>query len=580
MSTHEWGPRGAGPQLSPPPPPRPRTSGCLVGFLLVLVMLGVALIPSAPESGWLLLALGGGTLAWLLSGPIRRSMRLRKHQLRQSAEAEEWLHSRPAARVAASANPLHEARSLTAAQRGGVFLGLTPDYREWTTADRQQAVLVLGPPRAGKTSALIVPAILAASGPVVSTSTKGEVMCATAGARSELGRVWLFDPSGTSSVPAGVLELHWSPVRAARTWDGARAIADAMVDASSAGKGVDNASYWTESAKALLAPLLHAAALEGKTIVDVRRWVSRMWLEEAGEILEAAGAEAAADDLSAAANTEERERSAVNATVRLVLNAYGSDSAAVRSARPNFDADRFVRSTDTVYVTAPSHLQSILAPLVAGLLEEIRDATYAHTRAQGQAQLAATPPVLWALDEVANIAPLRKLPGIVSEGGGQGLQVMACLQDLSQARERWGVAAEGFLTLFGTKVIFPGIGDAKTLSALSTLAGDWDRPYTIFNASTGRQTTAGLPFGFSMGTTVTQGYSHEARREAVLTPAEIANIPPGHALTLRTNHWGLIETTPFFQAAPWPSVLDASPEVVIARGGPDDLPARYGTQVG
>ena len=51
---------------------------------------------------------------------------------------------------------------------------------------------------------------------------------------------------------------------------------------------------------------------------------------------------------------------------------------------------------------------------------------------------SAGPPTLLALDEVANIAPIPDLPAMVSEGAGQGLLVLACLQDLSQARVRWG----------------------------------------------------------------------------------------------------------------------------------------------
>src|SRR5580704_2625127 len=61
---------------------------------------------------------------------------------------------------------------------------------------------------------------------------------------------------------------------------------------------------------------------------------------------------------------------------------------------------------------------------------------------------------------------------MVSEGGSQGVVTLACLQDLSQARARWGTAADGFLSLFGTTVVLPGIGDVRTLEALSTLAGE------------------------------------------------------------------------------------------------------------
>ena len=84
--------------------------------------------------------------------------------------------------------------------------------------------------------------------------------------------------------------------------------------------------------------------------------------------------------------------------------------------------------------------------------------------------------MLWALDEVANIAPIHDLPALVSQAGGQGLQVMVGLQDLSQARSRWGAeAAEGFMSLFQTKVVLSGIGDPRTLESISLALGEYDR---------------------------------------------------------------------------------------------------------
>ncbi|WP_222595808.1 type IV secretory system conjugative DNA transfer family protein [Cellulomonas aerilata] len=503
-------------------------------------------------------------------GRERRAAEVRRAE--QQRRLAEWRATRPAEQVNRHADPLGAARWLTRESAGCAFLGLDANDKNWVVAHRQQAVLVLGPPRSGKTSSLIIPSVLTASGPVVSTSTKAEIMRATARARAKVGRIWLYDPSGTEEVPAGVLELNWSPIWSARTWDGARAMADAMVGASSAGEGVENGTYWSESSKTLLAPLLHAAALSGKTISDVRRWVSRADVVEAGRTLEAAGAELAADDLDAvAAQTEERERSSIFASTRIVLTAYGSEQAAKRSMRQNFDADKFVRSADTVYITAPSHLQNNLAPLVAGLLEEIRDATYRYARSPQYSDRDSNP-VLWALDEVANIAPLKKLPGIVSEAGGQGLQVMACLQDLSQARTRWGTAAEGFLSLFGTKVVFPGIGDRATLEALSMMVGDWDRPYLVFNTGTGTTTTYGIPTGRTQAQSNNDSWTHSTQREARVSAAEISNIPPGHALLVRSGHWSLVETTPYYSAAPWRAALERAPRHIEPHGGPDHLP--------
>jgi type IV secretion system protein VirD4 len=56
-----------------------------------------------------------------------------------------------------------------------------------------QSVLLLGPPRGGKTTSIVVPQILAALAPVVTTSTKRDVFAATAMARACLGRVWLVE---------------------------------------------------------------------------------------------------------------------------------------------------------------------------------------------------------------------------------------------------------------------------------------------------------------------------------------------------------------------------------------------------
>jgi hypothetical protein len=51
----------------------------------------------------------------------------------------------------------------------GAYLGMGQEGPVW--AGPQRSTLVLGPPRSGKTSSLVIPNVLAAEGPVVSTST-------------------------------------------------------------------------------------------------------------------------------------------------------------------------------------------------------------------------------------------------------------------------------------------------------------------------------------------------------------------------------------------------------------------------
>ncbi len=334
-------------------------------------------------------------------------------------------------------------------------LGLD-EHGGWVTADPESAVMILGPPRSGKTSAIMIPALMACCGPAISISTKPDVMRATIAARSEIGQAWLFDPSGTESaatgLPDGVRRLCWSPVAAAATWDQALVMARAMTAATRPAAGTTNESHWSERAAALLAPLLYAANQTSQPIAEVLRWTLRQDLTPAQEILADHDTPVAADVLAGIERTDQRERSSIFSATAGVLAAYNSDAVRAAAVDPNFDPSQFATSTDTIYITAPEHKQALCAPLIVGLLEQIRHAVYDHARTE----TLTGPPMLWALDEIANTAPIHDLPALVSQAGGQHLQVMIGLQDLSQARTRWGEhQADALLSLFQTKLISP-----------------------------------------------------------------------------------------------------------------------------
>ena len=212
---------------------------------------------------------------------------------------------------------------------------------------------------------------------------------------------------------------------------------------------------------------------------DVIRWIDRHDGAPALEILSTGHFEGstATDLLTGIVATDSREQSGIWSTTSGVLAAYRTDGAMESTRAPQLDLDTFCEGTNTLYICSSGRHQRQFAPLVVATLGEVRDAVY--TRAQEGRQSSTT---LLALDEVANIAPVPDLPAMVSEGGGQGLLVLACLQDLSQARSRWGAAADGFLSLFGTTVVLPGIADTRTLRDISALAGE----HEVVSSSTTR----------------------------------------------------------------------------------------------
>lgn len=88
------------------------------------------------------------------------------------------------------------------------------------------------------------------------------------------------------------------------------------------------------------------------------------------EILADCDVTIAADVIKGVQRTEARERSSIISAAIGVLSAYKSVAIQQSAAHPNFDAERFVHSKDTIYITAPEHHQRMCAPLVVGLLEE------------------------------------------------------------------------------------------------------------------------------------------------------------------------------------------------------------------
>jgi type IV secretory pathway TraG/TraD family ATPase VirD4 len=329
-------------------------------------------------------------------------------------------------------------------------------------------------------------------------------------------------------VPEGVEQLRWSPIQGCQHWDTAVARAWALATAARPGQQLSDAAHWVERAQALLAPLLHAAALTSADLACVLSWLHRRELDQPIDLLGAHQAGIAKDLLNGIAVTEYRERSGIFSTADSLLAAYRTDAALHASRHPNFDAEAFVANTDTLYLCSPGTAQAQHAPLVVALLQHVREAVIRRPQ--------PWPPVIWALDELANIAPLPDLPSVIADSAAQGLLVLASLQDLSQARARWGHAADGFLTLFPTNLILPGIADLPTLQTISAVAGERDITRTSRNVPTW------LP-----GTTAVGSRTTHTETRPRLPVSAIAQGQPGHALLLSGTHPSHLRITPWYK---------------------------------
>jgi type IV secretory pathway TraG/TraD family ATPase VirD4 len=270
----------------------------------------------------------------------------------------------------------------------------------------------------------------------------------------------------------------------------------------------------------------------------VLSWLHQRELRLAFEILQRHRAHLAHDLLSGISSTEHREQSGIFSTADSILAAYRTEAALAGTRYPNFDPDAFVQSSDTLYVCAPGSAHAQHAALVVALLQHLRDAIAHRT--------GPWPPIVWALDELANIAPIPDLPTVVADSAAQGLLVLACLQDLSQARVRWGAAADGFMTLFPTNVILPGIADLSTLNVISSIAGDIDVMRISHTTPIGLSRTGGR-----------SRTTHTERRPRLPISA-ISQGDPGQAILLAGTHPSMLRLTPWFIYPTLRSVLSKS----------------------
>ena len=238
----------------------------------------------------------------------------------------------------------------------------------------------------------------------------------------------------------------------------------------------------------MLAPLLLAAALDGRTMADVVRWVDTQEVGEVAGILERSAPPEALDAARATWCRDERTRSSVATTAETVLAPFAHSPAGPRT--PDlFEARHLLGGPHTLYLCAPAHDQRRLRGYFTALTQHVLAYAFARaTRSGGPLD----PPLLVVLDEAAHIAPLPELDGLAATCASHGIQIVTVWQDLAQVKGRYGARAPTVLNNHRAKLFLPGIADPETLDYASRLIGDEvvDQPSVTRDPAGRRSTTA------------------------------------------------------------------------------------------
>ena len=416
--------------------------------------------------------------------------------------------------LVAKATVLRPSLSKPQAADVGFRLGRSRGTGCWASV--RDSTVVLGPPGAGKGLHLVVPMVLDAPGPVVTTSTRPDNLAIALAARGRRGAVAVFDPQGLAAgAPSGA---KWSPVSGCERPRVAMARALALVGNSA--RGTDNSTFWAQQTVQVTRCLLHAAALAGRGPLDLYRWsLSPANAMEAVEVLREnprAGT-AWGRALDAIVSAERRTRDSVWA---MVSNTFASlaDPAVLEAVSPEpadgFEPEAFLRSGGTLFLLGTASGASAASGLVAALVEDVVDVARRLAAASPGARL--DPPLTLVLDEAANY-PLPSLSSLMSEGGGTGICTVAVLQSLAQARDRWGrEAAQVIWDAATVKVVLGGQASADDLADISKLLGEVEVEETSQSFGRGGERVVSVA----------------RRQKPVLEPARLRTLPFGTGVLL------------------------------------------------
>lgn len=398
----------------------------------------------------------------------------------------------------------------------GYQLGTSRGRKIWATVE--DSILLIGPPRSGKGLHVVINAILDAPGAVVTTSTRPDNLTATIAARQRIGPVAVFDPQQLApGLPSGV---RWSPVRGCEDPLIAMIRATGLATATDYGT-VSSGDFWQGKTIGAIQTLLHAAALDGRDAATLYRWATNATAAADAVRILASNPLATpgwAETLESMLETDPKTRDSIWHGVSLAFSAF-ADPRVLASVTPAqdeaFDPEDFIRRRGTVYLIATGTGSGASASLVAAFIEDLVETARRLAARSPGARL--DPPLLLALDEIGNLAPLPSLPTLMAEGGGTGITTLAVLQSLDQAREKWGENNAGAIWDASiVKIILGGGSNSRDLQSLSALMGETDE---VTNS-----TTIDSRGGRSRQTST--------RRAPVMTPERIRTLPFGTAVVL------------------------------------------------
>ena len=427
------------------------------------------------------------------------------------------------------------------------YVGESWHLEVWLGCERH--IYVLGPTRSGKTVSVVIPCVVEAPGFVLATSTRGDIIKATrwmreAGVMDRArgakygnrgpGTTHIFDPEGVAADdPDTRHNMAWTPLQGCADPTVAMRRAQTMVAIGGMGSGSNN-QEWGVTATRYVQAMLYAAAIADRTISDCYRWsLSPEAAQEAADLIRRYTPDREMDrwaaTLNALPHVDPRQKGSewfgvknafsilADPAVRARMNLSPSDPRLI-------DPKSMVLRGDTVYVLSKPKRDGESAGnagvFVSLLLDTFQEAcqAIAFDRATGS-RGKIEPPARFVLDELSNIEKWPGLRNAITQGGGNGYQLIIVeqsRQQMADEKDGYGKAVEQTVWENCHRIMLKGVSDDETLKWWINQIGTHHRI---------RRESSWNPGQGPLG-----GVSTRHEREESVTQRELSLLPVGYAL--------------------------------------------------
>jgi type IV secretion system protein VirD4 len=398
---------------------------------------------------------------------------------------------------------------MTAVDRG-LYLGTFADEQGIERQVRyagEKHLITIGPNGSGKGTGLIMPNLSDLPRSILIIDPKGEAASITARKRATLGRVVILNPFGVLAADLPHLKSDgFNPLPSLATTtdffpDDATGMAEALI------KVEGTEPHWAASAQELLAALIMWECMQAQeknltpTLGHVRKLLGEPHAKDSkgvptGLMLTAydmlASGYAPLEAKAGRFTQDTREIQSIISTAATQTRFLDSPAITNDLARGDFDFADMKREIVTVYLILPANrldthsgwLRLMIVSALRRLLETPPS--------------VKLPPVLFILDEFAQLGYLPPIENAMGIARGFGVQLWPILQDLNQLhalyKDRWQtfVGARGALTAFAPQ-------DWFTAEYLSKLCGQkTDMVETMNESLTGDRSRGWSQQGFPL----------------------------------------------------------------------------------